>query len=223
MGPACSGRNADLRNTNSMRVGDPVDPNDTDKTVWGVDVTPGANSISVETPERISQGLGELNQHLRGMLSFGDTALRQAYQQNPSYIDDDKFRLAFLRADRFDAKKASCRMMKHFDMKRKLFGSHLLGRDVRQSDLSDDDLECLHSGFMQISPYKDRHGRTVGFNTMKLVKFRSLQNVVRPNYYGIPYGCAYLHGYICVFFILSPVDYVILLPYCYASCINSIG
>eukprot|EP00529_Nitzschia_sp_RCC80_P022366 CAMPEP_0113504204 /NCGR_PEP_ID=MMETSP0014_2-20120614/34590_1 /TAXON_ID=2857 /ORGANISM="Nitzschia sp." /LENGTH=494 /DNA_ID=CAMNT_0000399297 /DNA_START=179 /DNA_END=1659 /DNA_ORIENTATION=+ /assembly_acc=CAM_ASM_000159 len=182
MGPACSGRNIH-RDDRRKKIGQPVDVNDIEKSIWGIDERKGANSISVETPDMVSKALEELDKHLRGVLSFGDTAIRHAYKQNPDYINDSKFRLAFLRSDRFDAKKASLRMVRHFDTKRKLFGSHVLGRDIRQSDLSDDDLDFLNTGSIMISPYKDRHGRTVGVKTLKTMKFKTRQNFYRVRWY----------------------------------------
>ena len=178
MGPACSGRNIH-RDDRGKKIGQPVDADDIEKSIWGIDERKGANSISVETPEMTSKALEELDKHLRGVLSFGDTAIRQAYKQNPDYINDPKFRLAFLRSDRFDAKKASLRMVRHFDVKRKLFGSNVLGRDIRQSDLSDDDVDFLNTGSIMISQYKDRHGRTVGVKTLKNMRFKTRQNFVR--------------------------------------------
>ena len=178
MGPACSGRNIG-RDDRGKRIGQPVDVNDIEKRIWGIDDRKGANSISVETPEMTSKALEELDTHLKGVLSFGETAIRQAYKQNPDYINDSKFRLAFLRSDRFDAKKASLRMVRHFDVKRKLFGLNVLGRDIRQSDLSDDDIDFLNTGSIMISQYKDRHGRTVGVKTLKNMKFKTRQNFVR--------------------------------------------
>ena len=95
----------------------------------------------------------------------------------------------FLRSELFHPKKAAKKMVKHFDLKKKLFGCpdqtsnvtatninnnnidgknngrkeavHVLARSILMSDLNDDDMKVLESGFMQILPKPDAAGRGV--------------------------------------------------------------
>ena len=89
----------------------------------------------------------------------------QAYQlaklSNPAYVLDRNFRLLFLRSDRYDAKKAAFRMVRHFQMKMEVFGKEKLGRDIVQDDFDEDEMKVLYDGNIQMLPTKDRGGRTM--------------------------------------------------------------
>jgi len=81
---------------------------------------------------------------------------------NKKYVESRDFRLAFLRSDKFDPKEAAQTIVNHFDIKRRIFGDdEVLGRDVVQSDLQEDDLERLRDGFIQLLPERDAAGRTI--------------------------------------------------------------
>eukprot|EP00934_Nitzschia_sp_Nitz4_P007116 Nitzschia sp. Nitz4//scaffold44_size153857//139141//140676//NITZ4_002748-RA/size153857-augustus-gene-0.30-mRNA-1//-1//CDS//3329552238//7106//frame0 len=91
---------------------------------------------------------------------------REAYDLakylNPEYVTNRGFRLMFLRGDFFDAKLAAERIVYHFEMKKLLFGSgDILARDVRMSDLNEDDMAALEAGFVQLLPSRDISGRVV--------------------------------------------------------------
>mmetsp|Transcript_1694 Transcript_1694/g.3956 ORF Transcript_1694/g.3956 Transcript_1694/m.3956 type:complete len:914 (-) Transcript_1694:653-3394(-) len=102
---------------------------------------------------------------------FGE-GLRLARQQSPGYVHAQ--RIKFLRADRYDASLASARMIRFFDIKRELFcipgynGNDrndrlgCLGRDLRLSDFSEEDLELWKkTGFMQLCGMRDRAKRPI--------------------------------------------------------------
>lgn len=87
--------------------------------------------------------------------------LRLARQQNSEYVHAQ--RIKFLRADRYDVNLASARMIRFFDIKRELFCAPgynekddtdrmgCLGRDLRLSDFSKNDLELWkNTGFFQL-------------------------------------------------------------------------
>lgn len=95
------------------------------------------------------------------------------------YIDvdhDRDFRLGFLRAERFDAKKAATRILDYFDEKRTLFGIDLLARKLLIDDLDKETIEVLESGLIQLLPGRDRAGRAVIVGTKKLADNCSHQN-----------------------------------------------
>lgn len=102
---------------------------------------------------------------------FGE-GLRLARQQNPEYVLAQ--RIKFLRADRYEVKLASARMIRFFDTKRELFcapgynGNNktdplgCLGRDLRLSDFSKEDLELWKkTGFLQLCGMRDRAKRPI--------------------------------------------------------------
>lgn len=88
----------------------------------------------------------------------------------PSYSDSAHFRLRFLRADTFDAKKAARRFVQFFEERLDLFGPQVgLGKEcITLDDLSEDDLEALECGGLQVCPTR------INF----IVKFCSLDNFI---------------------------------------------
>ena len=102
---------------------------------------------------------------------FGE-GLRLAREQNPDYVYAQ--RIKFLRADRYNANLASARMIRFFDTKRELFcgagyngndsadRSGCLGRDLRLSDFSEEDLELWRkTGLFQLCGMRDRANRPI--------------------------------------------------------------
>ena len=72
-------------------------------------------------------------------------------------VEQREFRLAFLRAERFDAKKAATRFIEYFEEKRRLFGVANLTTKIKLKDLDTETKNCLESGQIQILPGRDRY------------------------------------------------------------------
>lgn len=89
------------------------------------------------------------------------TAYQTAEALNRSYVSDRDYRMTFLRANRYSPKAAAEQMIRHFDLKLKLFGKDKLARDIALSDLGDEDVKTLIGGSYQVSPVRDRAGRYV--------------------------------------------------------------
>ena len=114
----------------------------------------------------------------------------------------------FLRSELFNPKKAARKIVKHFDLKKKLFGCpdetpnvtgtdikidnddsnknkkketvHVLARSILMSDLNDDDMKVLESGFMQILPKPDAAGRgVIVFSPYPMTMKNYLNHMVR--------------------------------------------
>ena len=77
------------------------------------------------------------------------------------FIDDEIFRLRFLRCELFDIQKAITRFISYLDLSYELFGEVALKRPIRISDLSKSELRFIRKGFLQVLPYPDRAGRRV--------------------------------------------------------------
>jgi hypothetical protein len=75
------------------------------------------------------------------------------------YIDVEQreFRLSFLRAERFDIKKAATRFIDYFEEKRRLFGVNNLTTKIKLKDLDSQTKDCLESGQIQLLPGRDRY------------------------------------------------------------------
>jgi hypothetical protein len=60
---------------------------------------------------------------------------------NSKYVENRLFRLAFLRADSFDARKAGLRIVRFFQLQLDLFGEDKLVMDIVQDDLDHEAME----------------------------------------------------------------------------------
>ena len=137
----------------------------------------GVSEVITETPDLIEERLFELEVELHKI--FPKPAYDQAMYSDPDYVLDTKFRLMFLRADLFDAKKAAARMVRYFRDKQNLFGNELLGKEIQLKDLNEFDRESLESGCSQFLPVRDMAGRTILYVEPKNGKCRHIENLVR--------------------------------------------
>ena len=106
-------------------------------------------------------------------------AYTQAKYLNDEYVTDRAFRTMFLRSENYDPKKAGEKLILHFHMKREIFGSgDVLAREIRLSDLSEEDMKVLESGFMQVLPTRDAAGRSIICVTPRHDAFKQSDSVV---------------------------------------------
>lgn len=85
-----------------------------------------------------------------------------AKRMRPEYVYDKAFRRMFLRSQEFDATLAAEVMVNHFETKRMVYGDgEILWREVRQSDLKEEDIDFLNTGALQIIPARDAAGRMI--------------------------------------------------------------
>jgi hypothetical protein len=115
----------------------------------------------VEDPEFVGRKLEELQLHVDQISPSNSKAFRLVELQSPSFVNNRKIRLRFLRAEAFDSRKAATRMMRFFDFKLVLFGEDRLCRDITYFDLNDEDQTALKTGFTQRLSERDRAGRAV--------------------------------------------------------------
>jgi len=99
----------------------------------------------------------------------GGSVYETAEAIDRAYVTSRRFRIMFLRANRYDPQAASSQVIKYLDVKRSLFGQEKLTRTITLGDLNDDDKDYLESGAIQISTKRDRSGRGI------LVLFPSLR------------------------------------------------
>ncbi|CAJ1954891.1 unnamed protein product [Cylindrotheca closterium] len=77
------------------------------------------------------------------------------------YVTSRKFRMMFLRSNRYDPQAAAGQMIKFLELKRSLFGQEKLTRKILLTDLNEDEKTYLESGTLQISTKRDRSGREI--------------------------------------------------------------
>ena len=115
-------------------------------------------------------------------------AYQQAMEIDMNYVTDRKFRLAFLRADRYNAKKACQRIIDFFEYKKYLWGVDKLCKDITLvDDFTATDIECLKSSgdVQQYVPKRDTYGRHIlYFNLQSLFDWQyDDYTILRIRYY----------------------------------------
>jgi hypothetical protein len=137
----------------------------------------GVADIVKEAPGFINFQLLQLENELSKIKT--KTAYDLAKSLSADYVNDPKFRLMFLRAASFDVSAAAAQMVRFFGEKLVLFGADKLTKDIKWSDLDEDDIETVQSGWFQLLPERDRSGRRIGCCFPRLECFRTVQNMVR--------------------------------------------
>ena len=133
-----------------------------------------------EGPDLIERSMRNLDDELKRVTKYESrVAYERAAFLAPRLVKNRDFRLMFLRADIFDAKKAARRMTNYFQSKVELFGEDKLLKDITLEDLDEDDLATLMTGGFMLLPSKDRSGRTIMFVSQKYLKYKSWKNLVR--------------------------------------------
>lgn len=155
----------------------------------------GVSDALVENPELIQESRTALDQTLQSWIKkdqasssktttkpkFG--AYQRALQQNPAYVQSAKLQLQFLRADRWDVRRAADRMIRFFTAKEALFEPDRLAKTITIEDLSKDDLKALESGFLQLLPVRDAAGRAIVSGIPMLKKHKNADNLKRALFY----------------------------------------
>ncbi len=139
----------------------------------------GVAEDMVEDSKFVARKLEELQREVNWMLPSNSKAFRLAELRSPSFVNNRKIRLRFLRAEAFDSRKAATRMMRFFDFKLELFGEDSLCRDLTYFDLSNEDQTALKTGFTQRLPERDRAGRVVIVLFLSHLKSVSARSLVR--------------------------------------------
>ncbi|KAL3928461.1 MAG: hypothetical protein SGARI_005029, partial [Bacillariaceae sp.] len=148
--------------------------------------TPSA--VNEDDPAFIQQKLEEMKEQLvrlRNSYSWNLrlAAIELAESKNIAYVEDPKFRLKFLRADRYDAKKAAGRFIRFFDFKYGLFGEDALTRRIAWNDLQPEDQAALKKGCVQRLPLRDRAGRGIFVSVYNGEEYESVESVTRQHFY----------------------------------------
>jgi hypothetical protein len=107
------------------------------------------------------------------------TAFELAEAMDRRYTSDLELRTMFVRAERYRALDAAERMIRFFELKRRLFGAKLMTRDILLSHLDEDDMDALESGGLQVSPLRDTAGRPIVMNMLGVRKYKKPEDMVR--------------------------------------------
>ena len=129
----------------------------------------GVSDSIEETEELVTKSLKDFDSEI-DKIEPKDGYL-QAKALSPEYVQDDSFRLMFLRSDRFVARNAAARMVRFFDEKLKIFGPSYLLKEIRIQDLGKKEQQVLESGYLQVLNGRDRAGRALLFCDLSLRQF----------------------------------------------------
>eukprot|EP00980_Cylindrotheca_fusiformis_P005720 scaffold1192_cov58-Cylindrotheca_fusiformis.AAC.14 len=111
-----------------------------------------------ENEETRRRSLAELDQIVKATKNrYYDLAS----SQNIGFVEDESFRLKFLRAQSHDAKSAVRQMMNFLYFKATYFGEDNVAREIELSDLSTEEVAHVRSGYHFVSKDTDRAGRLV--------------------------------------------------------------
>lgn len=113
-----------------------------------------------EDPNLVEQSQLEFQQEL-DVIRPKTPIYQTAEEIDADYVNDPKFRLKFIRANVYDAKKAVHQMIKFLQYKEKYFGRDKLCREIDLSDLTEEDREYMKTGVFVVSKHRDRSGRAI--------------------------------------------------------------
>jgi len=123
------------------------------------------NHSVVETPELLAESFTQLEEALDEIPEQQKEAYETAVFVNPVDFTKDEFRLAFLRADDFNAVAAAHRLVKYFDRKVALFGvDDAFKPGITIMNMKEEDYPALIKGGLRLLPDYDLHGRALVLN-----------------------------------------------------------
>jgi hypothetical protein len=114
----------------------------------------------MESPEKVQASLEKMQLEIDSNTPSKDS-YNKAVRKQSQYVMDDEFRLKFLRANYFDARKAAGNYVMYLELLEKYFGDEALMRPLYFSDLGPKELELLRAGHMNLFSHRDQSGRRV--------------------------------------------------------------
>jgi hypothetical protein len=124
----------------------------------------GVSEVHPEEAQVVQDKLNQMEVCLNSHTQISDhtnDAYHRALYLSSTYVQNRDFRLTFLRAVDFDPAAAADLLVRHFYIKLELFGEELLTHDLKLTDLMEEDMGALESGYFQLLPVRDRANRVV--------------------------------------------------------------
>lgn len=141
----------------------------------------GSSVVEEEDIATLLVAIHKFNEHMTTIST--KPAYELALQQNSTYVLDPGFVLMFLRANEYDPQRSAEMVVAHFEEKLVLFGEDKLTKTIELSDLSDDDMDSLRSGGVQIGSSKDKAGRIIVFFRKEDYRWKTIENWLRAFWY----------------------------------------
>ncbi|KAL3927377.1 MAG: hypothetical protein SGBAC_013108, partial [Bacillariaceae sp.] len=105
-------------------------------------------ATSMEVPAVLDQKLIEMDAHLQKIKS--QSVYETAESMNADYVQNQRFRVMFLRANRYDTKEAAAQLLAFFESKLMLFGKDKLCKDITLDDMDEEDRLSVRKGGVQL-------------------------------------------------------------------------
>ena len=86
---------------------------------------------------------------------------KDSSQEGGSYVNDVDFRVRILRCELFDIQNSARKLVDFLEAAVDLFGEYALQRPIRLSDFTEEELQIVRMGNMQLLPFRDRSGRRI--------------------------------------------------------------
>ena len=164
----------------------------------------GVAGLSSESPEKLVEIEMNLEQELHRIKK--KSAYDRALFLSPRHVNDQAFRLMFLRSTRFDPLKAAAKMVAYFESKLELFGEEKLVKRITLDDLDDDTHAELTNGLIQFLPMRDRSNRAISVAVPRVIS-KAWKPVIRAAWYAIMAELekeeSQVHGFVNVFYTLD--------------------
>ena len=109
-----------------------------------------------ETPQSVASSIHALQKEIDALPAINREAYEESLLMDSQYFLQPEVQLKFLRAEKFNAKRAAVRLTKNATILLKHFGPIALQRALRLSDLGKKEQELLRLGHDQILPSRDR-------------------------------------------------------------------
>jgi len=123
----------------------------------------GQEQMTNESIDMLQTLLNTLKDELDSLRTPEKQVYLRAQDQCPDYVNSRDFQLMFLRADRYDAKKAARRITMYWDEKLKIFGEDHTFKPLTLADMREEDYFALTNGGVQALPEQDNVGRGILF------------------------------------------------------------
>ena len=122
----------------------------------------GSHCMAIEeTTELIESSLAKIKTELESIPYKKKVGYERSQKFPKTHINDDLFRLRFLRKQFFDAREAAIQLVKYCDFVFELFGAFALERHIELDDFSKNEMKWMLKGYIQILPYRDQMGRRI--------------------------------------------------------------
>ena len=141
-----------------------------DRTVLQEEIHGVGSLAPEEAPEMVDKALSDFQTELDKLHPDSRIFYDRAISLNSKYVHSPEFRLKFLRADLFDAKKAAMRFANYLQYGHRYFGDVALMRPLRFEDLTVEEQEMMREGIGQVLPSRDRSGRLIFFHQPPVLK-----------------------------------------------------